>query len=54
MKLGLSDNDEDETDAADVEREDEGHCHPLCQCNKCTGRQRVCDILLLSYDTFQQ
>ena len=46
MKLGLSNN-ADETDRADVENEDDGLCHPLCQCNKCTGKQRVCDIVLL-------
>ena len=43
-KLGLSDDEEDEIDSADQPRSDKDLCHPLCQCEKCSKWQKVCDI----------
>ena len=41
VKLGFSENDEN-ADATDFGTpEDSGLCHPLCQCPKCIGKQRV-------------
>ena len=43
-KLGLSDDEEDEIDSADQPRSDKDLCHPLCQCEKCSKWQKVCDV----------
>jgi len=41
VKLGISENDNDEVDCGDVAGACEALCHPLCQCSNCAGQQRT-------------